>query len=1098
MWLNINTDWIRLVLFFCIANITFGKVATAQKHENWSEVGRIPVRYFDTTIFDATPSNWAITQDEKGTIYAGNNAGLLIHNGDTWEVLPVPGNIIRSLTLGADKKVYIGSFGELGYLGADSLGGPMYVSLKDHIPSPHHEFADVWHTYPFNDGVFFQTSGYLFRWQNNSMHVWEPESRFTNIIPLQELFLITEPERVFYISEEDSLQEIEIQGASLSKHMKIIHDGPESILAITEQGFVHCDINVESVSVCTLQESDIDTLLQNDRPFTMVRLPDGNLAVGFDGKGIALLDPSYRLLRLIDDRDGLVNLEVMDLFRDREDALWVALYDGLARVEPTDSWSTFSRTEGLPSQVNSIYRWQGKVFATTMLGIFELNSAANYSPANFSPVKGGDNFLACDGMAVIDSTLIAACVAGLAKIHVNSEQSGVITSLHESFEDYRNILPDAYNPSIFYVTGDNGISKVQLRDGKTEFLHTEPFSPVVYELLIDPVQQDPSSTRIWATAHPGLLYRIDIPQNESQWRILQIGESHELEGKLTDIFFWSDTLRAATEEGLYDLHTSISDIPVFKKNEFIGEREINQVGIDSKGNGWVILDDTMRVAIPSADGVYATSAPMISSRIDVSDIATLFEDSDGILWFGHSRGIERAVPQPGKISTSKPTVYLEKIAATSNDSLLLRGEALFQNSLVLPHKEASLRFTYAAQVFDLPDNVQYRVRLEGLNPGWTKWTRETMKEYTNLPEGSYTFMVQAKNLAGITSETQQFHLRVLPPWHRTGWAYTLWGLLGCLLFLGAVKIVNRYQTRRLQARNEKLNKLVEEQTEEIKAKNISLSVAYEEAQVINDNLVESNRILENSMDQLRDALEANKEILGITAHDLKNPLGGIIGLAEMVIQDFENGTQSTYESAVDNLPMLKDEAERMLQIIKDLLDRHREGAHTTINKERVLLGDIVSAVIRWNKKQAKNKGIHLEYFAEENTIVDVDIMSMQRVLDNYVSNSIKYSPPHSRVWIDVKREDAVVRVSVRDEGPGLTDQDMQKVFGKLQRLSATPTAGEHSTGLGLYIVKKLVSAHGGEVGVDSVYGEGASFWFTLPLVDHEKEPLNEDIHALAD
>ena len=286
-----------------------------------------------------------------------------------------------------------------------------------------------------------------------------------------------------------------------------------------------------------------------------------------------------------------------------------------------------------------------------------------------------------------------------------------------------------------------------------------------------------------------------------------------------------------------------------------------------------------------------------------------------------------------------------------------------------------------------------------------------------------------------------------------------------------------------------LRRKIEEQTQEIKETNVSLEAAYHESQVINDDLIETNRILESSLDQLRDALEANHEILGITAHDLKNPLGGIIGLAEMVIEDAELSLEACHKSTMDNIPLLKNEAERMLKIITSLLDRHREGELASLKKEQTLLNDISSAILRWNKKQAANKGIELHYHTDETFVVEVDIMAIQRVFDNYVSNAIKYSLPESHVWVRIERfhsesnPDDYVRISVRDEGPGLTKEDLGKVFGKMQQLSAKPTAGEHSTGLGLYIVKELVEAHGGTVGVESEYGKGAIFWFTLPLVE---------------
>ena len=253
---KINRIWIRLILLLCISALGFNEVATAQQIESWDEVGRIPVKYIDTSQLEATPSNWTVAQDEQGILYVGNTGGLLIHNGVTWEILPVPGNIVRSLEHGPENRLYIGSFAELGYLGADSLGNPAYISLLDHIPDPYHDFADVWHTHSFKSAVFFQTSDYLFRWKNNTMQVWKPESRFTNIIPMDDHLLVTEPNHLFYVTKEDSIKEMRMEGATLSRHKKIISDGPQAILAITEKGLVRCDIDVESVSVCALLVTD--------------------------------------------------------------------------------------------------------------------------------------------------------------------------------------------------------------------------------------------------------------------------------------------------------------------------------------------------------------------------------------------------------------------------------------------------------------------------------------------------------------------------------------------------------------------------------------------------------------------------------------------------------------------------------------------------------------------------------------------------------------------------------------------------------------------------------------------------------------------------
>ena len=299
------------------------------------------------------------------------------------------------------------------------------------------------------------------------------------------------------------------------------------------------------------------------------------------------------------------------------------------------------------------------------------------------------------------------------------------------------------------------------------------------------------------------------------------------------------------------------------------------------------------------------------------------------------------------------------------------------------------------------------------------------------------------------------------------------------------EIDNVNQTRVENQRIREMNTILEQQKELIEKQNLELEEAFKELSSVNENLLRSNDALQERTDQLNTALEANTEILGITAHDLKNPLVGVIGLAEMVLNDCNDSPQTALESIWDNVPQLKEEAERMLFIIHELLDKHQQGGQPSLKIERVLLNDIVATVIRRNSKQAQVKGIQLNYNTKSTIIVDVDELSIQRVLDNYVSNAIKYSPPEANVWIEMgpyvnlERRGKVI-VSVRDEGPGLTREDKERVFGKMKRLSAKPTAGEHSSGLGLYIVKSLVEAHQGEVGVDSEYGEGATFWFILP------------------
>jgi signal transduction histidine kinase len=124
----------------------------------------------------------------------------------------------------------------------------------------------------------------------------------------------------------------------------------------------------------------------------------------------------------------------------------------------------------------------------------------------------------------------------------------------------------------------------------------------------------------------------------------------------------------------------------------------------------------------------------------------------------------------------------------------------------------------------------------------------------------------------------------------------------------------------------------------------------------------------------------------------------------------------------------------------------------------------------------------------------VDQLYLPRIVDNLVSNAVKFTERGGRVTVRVSSDDAWAIVEVSDTGPGLTDADMKRVFGKRERLSARPTNGEGSSGLGLYIVRQLVESHGGDVSVRSTPGMGANFVVKLPLAIVDKA-VRDDEHC---
>jgi signal transduction histidine kinase len=172
----------------------------------------------------------------------------------------------------------------------------------------------------------------------------------------------------------------------------------------------------------------------------------------------------------------------------------------------------------------------------------------------------------------------------------------------------------------------------------------------------------------------------------------------------------------------------------------------------------------------------------------------------------------------------------------------------------------------------------------------------------------------------------------------------------------------------------------------------------------------------------------------------------------------------------------------MAEMVQNLLDANRiERGEMQLNLAPIDLGPALKSVVGTQRSHAtaKQQTIHLESEATP-VVVLVDPSVSVQVLENLVSNAVKYSPPGKEIFVRLKRHAQGVRVEVQDQGPGLSAEDQKKLFGKFARLSAKPTGGEPSTGLGLSIVKKMVEAMNGKVWCESELGQGATFIVEFP------------------
>ena len=251
-------------------------------------------------------------------------------------------------------------------------------------------------------------------------------------------------------------------------------------------------------------------------------------------------------------------------------------------------------------------------------------------------------------------------------------------------------------------------------------------------------------------------------------------------------------------------------------------------------------------------------------------------------------------------------------------------------------------------------------------------------------------------------------------------------------------------------------------------------------------LHDQQRELEIKNAELAKLNQEKNYFLGVASHDLRNPIGNIISLVH-ILED-ELGDTLSLEMK-EMLQMMHDSGRDMLELLNNLLDVSKiESGKMNLNLKNDSIAGIIQKSINDNIRTANAKSIVLDYNIGDNIPqVAFDKIHLQQVLNNLISNAIKFSFGNTHVEINVIRKESDVVISVKDQGQGIPSNDIHRVFLPFARTSVASTNGEKSTGLGLTIAKRIVEAHGGNIWLSSEVGTGTTFFFSLPINEYKRE-----------
>jgi len=251
-------------------------------------------------------------------------------------------------------------------------------------------------------------------------------------------------------------------------------------------------------------------------------------------------------------------------------------------------------------------------------------------------------------------------------------------------------------------------------------------------------------------------------------------------------------------------------------------------------------------------------------------------------------------------------------------------------------------------------------------------------------------------------------------------------------------------------------------------------------------LEENLKEIKEKNEKLEELNKIKNEFLGMAAHDLRNPLGVIQVTSEyLLLLDLNNNMS---EEQIDLLREINTSSEYMRDMLNELLDI--TAIESGQLKLEIKVEDYIKFlkhIIKLNKPLADRKEISLKLNVKDIIPpISFDRNKITQVLNNLITNAIKFSWPDTEISIEVRKEDDFIVTGIIDQGQGIPFDEISNIFKPFQKTSVKATAGERSTGLGLAITKKIVEGHGGKISVESTVGKGTKFYFTLPAVRREE------------
>lgn len=1019
------------------------------------EAGRPLVRQFSPADYRGHPQAHAIEIGSNGYVYVGNAEGILEYDGVRWRHIAAPTPMVFHLVADAQGTLYAGGENELGLFEADAGGELRYRSLTQDLPAELQPAGRVGAVAVGRDGAVFRLRKGLGLWDGSAFRRLDVPPGKSRIQSFEGDVLIRVEGAGLYrlangaISLVSSAPSFAAGGPFLPGRLPdgrlLCLLGPEGSWALDER-----------TGQATPYATPADPILAETGFEDILPLPGGGFAITTFGRGVLLLSPDARALRILDRQNGLIDDMAFDLALDREGGLWAAFNAGITRIQVTGRASVFDGANGPPpGTVDCWGRFGGDLYAGCMDGLYQLIPADPQTGESARFERLPHPLRSIFWIHAYAGERLLTAHGGLYRLDPEAAQPVTLLVPLEGRLPFKARLSTVHEDTLLLATMD-GFAIVRKEGGTWRLMAERTGLGDMHSLV------EQADGTLWLGSYSTGVWRVDPPPG-GDWTQAALTQFKEGSG-LPAGFVW--TAVYADAEGPYFFTNKGARRYDPTTGTFVADRRYALPGKESVfcaplltqagGTTWasVFSGTTLEAASPLGSFVEDGQARLewrpveaaLLAEIGFGGAAEMELDQSGdqrLLWARGYGNMIRLDLSPAVEDSLSWTTRVRRMKA-GGDWI----EDPDAGEWRLPYSNDPIRLQLAAPRFGGGGPPLFQYRIIGYNDNWSAPEATAEVRLTRLEGGPYDFEVRAVDAAGAVSEPAVVRLTIRPPWYRSGLAFLAYALAALLAAAAFV----RWRLGRSLREQRRLEALVDERTGE-------LGRAKAEADAAN---------------------LAKSRFLAGMSHELRTSLNGIIGYSQLLSRD-----PSIPPAPIHRLHLIRQSGEHLLSVINEVLDLSKiEAGHMELRNSPFSLRQILEILASTTGLQAASKGLVFEKDFEKELPdwVDGDGQKLRQILENLLSNALKFTQSGS-IRLSANRSGDGFRFDVEDTGPGIDPRHQEAVFEPFRQVDDPEVPGS-GTGLGLALSRAFATLMHGTLSLESTPGAGTRFTLQVPL-----EPL---------